>query len=90
MVCIADNHFLVPRPFTDHPIGFLLTMAPMPGLDFLDADLDQHLDAPKEAFFDNEHASVIGLMFELFSKTGTATWVSIRTPYRRVYTMRFS
>jgi hypothetical protein len=65
-------------------------MAPMPGLDFQDADLDQHLDAPKEAFFDNEHASVIGLMFELFSKTGTATWVSISTPYRCVYKMPFS
>jgi len=60
-------------------------MAPMPGLDFQDADLDQHLDAPKEAFFDNEHASVVGLMFELFSKTGTATWYKKSVEYFMAY-----
>lgn len=51
-------------------------MAPGPGLDFLDVDLENHLSRPKDAFFDNEDSSVIGLMFELFSKTGTSTWVS--------------
>jgi len=43
-------------------------MAPGPGVDFLDVHLEKHLDRPKDAFFDNEDCSAIGLMFELFPK----------------------
>ena len=54
-------------------------MAPGYGVDFLDKDLDKHLDRPREAFFDNEDSSVLGLMFEIFSKMGTSTWVNFPT-----------
>jgi hypothetical protein len=65
--------------------GFLLTMAPAPGLDYLDVDLQEHLDRPRAAFFDNEHASVIGLMFELFAKSGTSTWHKKSVDWFMVY-----
>lgn len=50
-------------------------MAGGPGLDFLDAKLNEHLNRPADTFYDNDDGSVIGLMFELFAKTGTSTWV---------------
>lgn len=58
-------------------------MAGGPGLDFLDAKLKEHLSRPADTFYDNDDSSVIGLMFELFAKTGTSTWVCAPRP--RVY-----
>ena len=51
-------------------------MAARPGVDFLDKNLMKHLERPNDVFYDDEDASAIGLMFELFAKTGTSTWVS--------------
>jgi hypothetical protein len=53
-----------------------MTFSPGPAHDYLDADLVQHLKIPKEAFYDHEHSSVVGLMQEIFAKTGTSTWVN--------------
>ena len=55
--------------------GFLLTMAASGGVGYIDRHLNDYLDLPSQAQADNEECSILGLMFELFSKTGTATWV---------------
>jgi hypothetical protein len=52
-------------------------MATSLGVDYLDRNIKDHLDIPKKCFFDREDSSSIGLMFELFSQTGTSTWVSL-------------
>jgi len=60
-------------------------MAPCEGVDYLDRNMKEYLGIPRKGFFDNENVSVIGLMFELFSKTGTSTWVRFSTEQCREF-----
>jgi hypothetical protein len=82
MVCGAFiepmvSKFLSVFEFGPHlEAGFLLTMAPAHGIDFIDRNLDKHLNIPREAFFEHEDISAIGLLLKLFSDKGTSSWVS--------------
>ena len=69
------------------PDGFILTMSPMRGVNYLDKNLSQHLDEPPECLFDNPNASVLGQVWRVFSKTGTKSWRSASTEWFLVYLM---
>lgn len=59
-------------------LDFLLTMSAPGGVDYIDLNLNEHLDLSIEAQAENEECSMTGLLFEIFSQTGNATWVSFR------------
>ena len=54
--------------------GYLLTLSPMAGVNFLDKNLMQHLSEPVDAMFDNDQASAVGHVFNAFAEGGTNTW----------------
>lgn len=54
--------------------GYLLTLCPAVGVDYLDKDMDQYLLNSSRCVYDNEHASAITQVFEQFKHTGTDLW----------------
>ena len=70
-----DSH-LIGCPFrTFHRgDGFLLTMSPMSGVNYMDKDFSLYLSEPPEIAFDNEEISALGLCFKAFADQGTTTW----------------
>lgn len=54
--------------------GFLLTLSPMAGVNYLDKNLAAYLQDPVDAMFDNDNASAIGHVFQAFAGQGTSTW----------------
>lgn len=46
------------------------------GIDYIDRLLDERIDKPGDSAFEDEDGSMIGLLFELFMKTGSSSWVS--------------
>ena len=70
------NAQLVRNPFrTFHRRdGFLLTLSPMNGVNYLDKNFRRHLSEPLDALFDNDDASAIGQAFQAFASNGTSTW----------------
>lgn len=70
------NSHLVRDPFrTFHRgDGFLLTMSPMSGVNYLDKEFPQYLAEPVDTVFDNEDISAVGLCFKAFAEHGTSTW----------------
>lgn len=65
--------------------GFLLTATAGGGVDYIDRDLDQYLKLPSAAQADNEDGSMLGLLFEIFSQTGTSTWYRKNVDWLLVY-----
>ena len=55
-------------------VGYLLTLSPMAGVNYLDKNLAQHLDDPIELIFDNDNASAVGHVFQAFAEQGTTSW----------------
>ena len=70
-----DSH-LIGCPFrTFHRgDGFLLTMSPMSGVNYMDKDFSLYLAEPPELAFDNEEISALGLCFKAFADHGSSTW----------------
>ena len=70
------NAQLVRSPFrTFHRSdGFLLSLSPMAGVNYLDKNFKRHLSEPLDAFFDNDDASAVGHVFQAFAEQGTKTW----------------
>ncbi|KAI9774155.1 MAG: hypothetical protein M1840_005248 [Geoglossum simile] len=70
------NAQLVRNPFRcfHRPDGYLLTLSAAAGVDFLDVNFSKYIDNPIDCVFDNEDASALGLMLQLFEGSGTATW----------------
>ena len=54
--------------------GFLLTLSPMAGINYLDKNFSTYLAEPVDAMFDNDDASAIGHAFQAFAESGTSTW----------------
>lgn len=54
--------------------GFLLTLSPMAGINYLDKNFGRHLAEPIDAMFDNDDASAVGHVFQAFADQGTSTW----------------
>lgn len=68
--CLVRNHF---RTF-HRGDGFLLTLSPMAGVNYLDKNFGRHLSEPTDAMFDNDDASAVGHVFQAFAAKGTSTW----------------
>jgi hypothetical protein len=54
-------------------------------VDYIDLDLDEHLRLPSEAQAENENCSILGLLFEMFSGSGTATWYKRNVDWLLIY-----
>lgn len=54
--------------------GFLLTLSPMAGINYLDKNFSRHLAEPIDCIFDNDDASAVGHAFQAFADQGTSTW----------------
>lgn len=54
--------------------GYLLTLSPMAGVNYLDKNMAQHLDDPIDLIFDNDNASAVGHFFQAFAEQGTTSW----------------
>lgn len=65
--------------------GYLLTLSPMAGVNYLDKNLLKHLSEPIDAMFDNDTASAVGHVFKAFSERGTSTWHRKTTEWFLVY-----
>ena len=67
---------LVRNPFrTFHRSdGFLLTLSPMAGINYLDKHFSRYLAEPIDAIFDNDDASAVGYVYQAFAEQGTSTW----------------
>ena len=71
-----ENAHMVRDPFrTFHRgDGFLLTLSPMTGMNYLDKHFSKYLKEPTESRFDNDDASAVGHCFQAFANSGTTTW----------------
>ena len=67
---------LVRNPFrTFHrDDGFLLTLSPMAGVNYLDKHLNRHMSEPPDTVFYNDDASAVGHVYQAFADQGSATW----------------
>ncbi|KAL9629688.1 MAG: hypothetical protein Q9164_006768, partial [Protoblastenia rupestris] len=54
--------------------GFLLTLSPMAGVNYLDKNFSKYLAEPVDAMFDNDDASAVGHAYQAFASSGTSTW----------------
>ncbi|KAL9125665.1 MAG: hypothetical protein Q9217_005160 [Psora testacea] len=54
--------------------GFLLTLSPMAGINYLDKNFSKYLAEPIDAMFDNDDASALGHAYQAFARSGTSTW----------------
>lgn len=54
--------------------GFLLTLSPMAGVNYLDKNMSSYLEDPIDAMFYNDDASAVGHVFQAFADQGTTTW----------------
>lgn len=54
--------------------GFLLTLSPMVGVNYLDKNMSSYLQDPVDAMFYNDDASAVGHVFQAFADQGTTTW----------------
>jgi hypothetical protein len=54
--------------------GFLLTLSPPTGINYLDKNFRKYLEEPVEHILDNDDSSALSHMFQVFSETGTSTW----------------
>ncbi|MCJ1275983.1 hypothetical protein MMC21_003788 [Puttea exsequens] len=54
--------------------GFLLTLSPMAGVNYLDKHFSRHLEDPISAILENDDASAVALVLKAFEGQGTKTW----------------
>lgn len=54
--------------------GFLLTMSPAAGVDYLNSNLQYYLQISQEELAQDNFASAIAQVWREFSETGTQTW----------------
>ncbi|KAG6359164.1 hypothetical protein INS49_012684 [Diaporthe citri] len=54
--------------------GFLLTMSPAAGVNYLNTNLPYYLNMSREELAESNFASVFAQVFKEFSETGTETW----------------
>ena len=55
-------------------IGYLLTLCPAVGIDYLDKDMPKYLSDSSRYLFDTEQISAVAHVFQVFKDTGTSTW----------------
>ena len=81
------NAHLVRDPFRcfHRGDGFLLTLSPMAGVNYLDKNFGAYLADPIDAMFDNDDASAVGHSFQAFASSGTTTWYRKSVEWFLVY-----
>lgn len=67
--------------------GFLLTMSPAAGVDYLNLNLPHYLELSQNDVTEENFASAIAQVFLEFSETGTDTWFRKNTEWFLVYLM---
>lgn len=65
--------------------GFLLTMSPAAGVDYLNANLPYYLELSREDLSQDNCASAMAQVFHEFSRTGTQTWYRKNVEWFLVY-----
>lgn len=66
-------------------IGFLLTMSPTAGVDYLNTNLRQYLQMPRPSLQHDNFASATAQIFREFSESGTDTWYRKNVEWLLVY-----
>ena len=54
--------------------GFLLSLSPMAGVNYLDKNFARYITEPIDAMWDNENASAVGHVFRAFADQGSSSW----------------
>lgn len=62
------------KNFSEANLGFLLTLSPMAGVNYLDKNMSLYLAEPTNGMFDNDDASAVGHIYHKFADQGTSTW----------------
>lgn len=65
--------------------GFLLSLSPMAGVNYLDKHLSKYISEPLDAMFDNDDASAVGHVYHAFAENGSASWHRRTTEWFLVY-----
>ena len=68
-------------------LGFLLTMSPMHGVNYLDRNFKRHLDEPRDAIFENDVASAVAFVRRQFRASGTQKWHRITVEWLIIHLM---
>ncbi|KAL8775806.1 MAG: hypothetical protein Q9194_003623 [Teloschistes cf. exilis] len=58
----------------NHVKGFLLTLSPMAGVNYIDRHFSRHLEDPISAIYENDDASAIAFALNEFKGQGTKNW----------------
>lgn len=64
----------LPLNDVSHPEGFLLTMSPAGGVDYLNANMPHYLQMSREELSRENFASALAQIYHEFAETGTQTW----------------
>ncbi|KAG8534270.1 uncharacterized protein KY384_001114 [Bacidia gigantensis] len=67
--------------------GFLLTLSPMGGVNYLDKSFSEHLAEPLDAMFENDDASAVGHSYQAFAESGTDSWHRRNVEWFLIYLM---
>ena len=67
--------------------GFLLTLSAMRGVNYIDRNLQRHLDEPRDAIFDNDVASAIAFVRQHFQDSGTQDWHRVTVEWLVIHLM---
>jgi hypothetical protein len=70
----SDGQFPLLDRSCAYPSGVLLTMSPDLGVDYLDKNLGEYLNYPRDRRIESEEASVLGFMWKRFRTSGTHAW----------------
>lgn len=67
--------------------GYLLTFSQIPGVDYLDRELKEHLKEPPDLLLTNDDASGVAHVAQAFIETGTDSWHRKSVEWLLVYIM---
>ena len=79
-LCLCEKHLLI-------DVGYLLTLCPAVGIDYLDKDMPRYLSDSTRCLYDNEQASAVAHIFEQFESTGMSTWHRNSVEWLLIYIM---
>jgi hypothetical protein len=84
--CFKDS-YIARNPFRcfHRADGFLLTMSPAAGVDYLNLNLPYYLELSQNDLAKEKFASATAQIFRQFSETGTDTWYMKNTEWFLVY-----
>lgn len=75
------------RAIVDQIPGFLLTISPMRGVNYLDRNFRRHMEEPRDAIFENDVASAIAFVRRQFRGSGTQKWHQVTVEWLLIHLM---